>query len=259
MKRLLLAICIIVAVFYFIQPPQVSRDDMPRMYTQVERNVDAKEAGLSLLDRGKRFMHFKEAVQTAIAMRVPAEKYVPLSDIAPSFQEAMVATEDKRFYTHMGFDVYGIARAMYVNILAGETMEGGSTITQQLVKNLFLSSDRVWSRKVEEVALSLAMEHYYTKEQILEMYVNSIYYGNTYYGILAASEGYFHKKPEYLTLAESALLAGLVQAPTFYNPVVNPEAARIKRMHVLERMLDQHYITEKQKKEAEEAPLLPQK
>lgn len=259
MKRLILAIIVVCSVFYFVQPPKVLNDSIPKVYTEVEKNIEAEEEGLSLKGHAMRFIHFQDAVQKALHHRVSAANYVPADQIPTVMKEAIVATEDKRFYEHPGIDFYGIARAFYVNSMAGETVEGGSTITQQLVKNLFLSPKRVWTRKVEEVALAFMMEHYYTKEEILAMYLNSIYYGNHYYGIKEASEGYFNESPQQIKLAQAALLAGLPQAPTFYNPKVNPIAAVAKRDIVLELMMKQHMITKLQADTAKSLPLLPVK
>ena len=126
--------------------------------------------------------------------------------------------EDKRYYKHGAIDVLGIIRAFYTNTIAGETVEGGSTITQQVVKNLFLSSKRIMSRKVEEAILASEMEHYYSKEEILTMYLNTVYYGHNYYGIYEAAHGYFGTSPSRLTLGQSALLAALPNAPSYLDP-----------------------------------------
>ena len=150
-------------------------------------------------------------------------------------KNALVAIEDKRYYNHGAIDVLGIIRAFYTNTIAGETVEGGSTITQQLVKNLFLSSKRIMSRKVEEAILASEMEHYYSKEEILTMYLNTVYYGHGYYGIYEASHGYFGTSPSRLTLAQSALLAALPNAPSYLDPYTNYKGAKARQKLVLEQ------------------------
>lgn len=257
MKRLILGILIVAAIFYFIQPPTVSHDDAPKVYTKVEKTLEQKEESLTLPNRFDRIMNFQDEVQKAMNARVAPKNQVTENEIPEMMFDALVATEDKRFYSHPGVDVYGIFRAFYVNSLAGETVEGGSTITQQLVKNLFLSSQRTWTRKTEELVLALMMEHYYTKKEILTMYLNSVYFGNNYYGIKEATEGYFNEEPNEIGLCQAALLAGLPQAPTFYNPKANPIAAKAKREIVLELMLKQNLITKKDFNGAVNAVLLP--
>ena len=147
-------------------------------------------------------------------------QWVPLESMAREMPQAVVASEDQNFMRHHGFDFEGIARATLVNLQSGEIEEGASTITQQLVKNLFLSHEQSFGRKAEEFVLALDMEWNYSKDEILEMYLNTIYYGSNYYGIGAASEGYFGKRPRDLALPESAMLAGLPNAPSLYSPYV---------------------------------------
>lgn len=259
MKKILFGIIIVGAIFYFVQPPNVVRDDAPKKYTQVEQKLELKENSRTVYDRIERLTHFKEEVTTALNERVKPSEYVPDEEIPEVVKEALIAVEDKRFMSHPGVDIYGVFRAFYVNSLSGETVEGGSTITQQLVKNLFLTADRTWTRKAEELVLALMMEHYYTKDQILGMYLNSVYYGNNYYGLREASEGYFKVDPRQINLAQAALLAGLPQAPTFYNPIENPVAATAKREIVLNLMLNQNMITKKQYEIAKGAPLIYRK
>lgn len=218
--------------------------------------IALQEKELPLMKHVDRFINFRETVQEALNRRVAPADYVPDQDIPRVMKQAIVATEDKRFYDHGAIDFYGIVRALYTNILAGQTVEGGSTITQQLVKNLFLSSDRVWSRKAEELLIAFMMETYYTKEEILTMYLNSIYYGNDYTGIKEASEGYFKVEPKNLTIAQSAMLAGLPQAPTYYNPVKNPEAAQRRRAVVIHLMKEQRLITPQEAYDADKAPVI---
>lgn len=215
-------------------------------HTQREESLESTEDQLSRTERISRLFHFTDAVETALNNRVPPNQQVKGDHISTHLKEALVATEDKRFYEHGAIDVFGIGRAFYTNLTAGRTVEGGSTITQQLVKNLFLSSKRIMSRKVEEVILAYLMEYYYSKDEILAMYLNTIYYGNDYYGIYQASTGYFDTTPEKLTLGQSALLAGLPQAPSYYNPVKNYKEAKERQRTVLTLMTQQGLISNRE-------------
>lgn len=167
-----------------------------------------------------------------------------------SLKEAVVATEDRRFYEHGAIDPIGIARAVIVNFNSGRTMEGGSSISQQVVKNTFLTQERTLTRKAQELILSILLERNYSKDEILEIYLNTAYFGANATGIEQASRIYFNKKPEYLTLAQSSLLAGLLQAPSYYNPLENYEAARNRQKIVLTLMAEQGYITDQQAQNA---------
>ncbi len=160
-------------------------------------------------------------------------KNVTLNEISPHFVNALLATEDRRFYSHFGIDPIAIVRAILVDIRHMKLMEGGSTLTQQLARNIFLSHERSMKRKVQEAFLALKLEQELSKEEILELYVNNIYFGEGAYGIHAACEIYFNKKPSELTVDEAATLAGMPQAPSGYNPFLNPEAAKKRRNEVL--------------------------
>lgn len=186
---------------------------------------------------------------------------VKMSDIPESLKEATIAIEDKRFYQHQGFDPIGIVRAAYRNIRGGGFEQGGSTITQQLARNVYLSKTKTVSRKVQELALATAIERKYTKEQILEMYLNQIYYGSGAYGVESAARTYFGKSVGDLTLAESALIAGLPQRPSGYSPHTNMKAAIGRRNVVLRQMAEQGLITEQEAEEAisEEVNLVPRR
>ncbi len=167
---------------------------------------------------------------------------VPLSDIPTSFKNAIVATEDADFYGHLGISPKGIARAMVSNLMAGSVVQGGSTLTQQLAKILFLRPERTLRRKVQEAYLALQIEKTYTKEEILEFYCNQIYMGHGRYGIEAASQFYFGKPSRDLTLSEAAILAGIPQRPEVFSPLRNPDVARRKRDHVLDRMVEEGHL-----------------
>ncbi|WP_188389280.1 transglycosylase domain-containing protein [Priestia taiwanensis] len=158
-------------------------------------------------------------------------------------RQAFIAVEDKRFYEHDGIDVRAIARAAVTDIKAGRIVEGGSTITQQLAKNIFLTNDRTWSRKWKEYLYAKKIERTYSKDQILNMYMNNIYYGNGSYGIKSAAYNYFGKEVEQLTIAEGAMLASVIKGPTYYAPTNNLEKAIERRNLTLRLMHEQGYIT----------------
>ncbi|MBY6037960.1 PBP1A family penicillin-binding protein [Fictibacillus nanhaiensis] len=168
---------------------------------------------------------------------------VGIEDIPVHVQEAFVAVEDSRFYKHNGIDVKAILRAIYKDILAGSKVEGGSTITQQLAKNVFLSHEKSWLRKTKEAIIAINLERRYSKDKILEMYLNQIYFGHGAYGIQLASKTYFNKDVNQLTIAEGALLAGLPKAPNHYSPIKHPEAAKERRDLVLALMEKQNYLS----------------
>lgn len=184
--------------------------------------------------------------------------YKTYDEINPNVFKALIAIEDHRFYEHNGIDYIGLARAGTKIILSkGDTIQGGSTITQQLVKNVFLTMDiSIW-RKLEEMVIAQELEKIYTKEQILEFYVNNINYGNGTYSIESASQYYFQKDTNSLTIPEIALLTGIPNNPTLYDPITNPENALKKRNVILERMFEEGYITEEEKNQyqAEEIKL----
>ncbi len=167
---------------------------------------------------------------------------IKLEDLPDYVKEATIAIEDKNFYTHHGFDSGGILRALY-KTATGQRLEGGSTITQQLVKVALLTPERTISRKIKEAILTVATEILYSKNQILEMYLNHIPYGGTAYGIEAAAHRFFDKKASELTLSEATLLVGLPQAPSRYSPLGNPDSARARQSLVLNRMVEDNYIS----------------
>lgn len=169
-----------------------------------------------------------------------------LDEMSPYIPKAIVAIEDRRFYSHFGIDPIGLARAVVANLVEGHVSEGGSTLTQQLAKNLFLTPDRTIERKVQEVLLALWLEHKFTKDQILDMYLNRVYFGSGAYGVEAASRRYFGKSARDDTLAEAALLAGLVKAPSRLSPAHDPKAAWARAQVVLQAMYDQGMINKTQ-------------
>lgn len=160
--------------------------------------------------------------------------YVQAKDINRTFLNAIVAIEDHRFYEHGAIDLISITRATLINIKNKEILEGGSTITQQLVKNVFLDMNQTFERKINEIFLAFELEKLYSKEEILELYVNVVYYGDGYTGIKAACNGYFNKQPKDLTEDEATLLAGLPQAPSLYSLNDNYERALDRQQEVIE-------------------------
>lgn len=171
-------------------------------------------------------------------------KPIQLSDIPPTLIDALLATEDRRFYEHTGIDPIGIARALVQNVKNQGVHEGGSTLTQQLARNIFLSNERSIQRKVKEALLAIKLEQQLTKDQILELYLNNIYFGEGAYGIGAASEIYFGKPARSLNKAECALLAGLPQAPSRYSPFSNPDLARKRRNEVIDNLVETGKLSE---------------
>ena len=174
----------------------------------------------------------------------------PLADIPQSLTQAVIAVEDARFFEHPGLDVIGILRATWTNLRRGGRVEGASTITQQLARSLFLSPERTFVRKFKELILAYKIEVILSKEQILEMYLNQIYFGQGAYGVAAASQTYFGKDPGALNLAESALLAGLPKSPNNYSPYKYPERAKKRQEHVLARMEEGGFVTAAEQQEA---------
>src|ERR671925_1323721 len=171
-------------------------------------------------------------------LHVERRIFGPLAHIPQSLRDAVIATEDRRFYSHFGIDPIGVARAVYQNYRRGRIVEGGSTITQQLTKVLFLTPDKSLERKMKEAALALELERKYSKDRILEMYLNQVYFGHGAYGVEAAARTYFGKSVSELSVREAALLAGLPRAPTTYSPFEHGEAAKRRREVVLRRMVE---------------------
>lgn len=170
-------------------------------------------------------------------------KNVPLDQVPEHFQKAVIAIEDRRFYQHNGVDFRSISRAFLSNVQNGRIVEGGSTITQQYVKNVFLGNEKSIARKIREAGLAFQMEQKYPKNKILELYLNTVYFGNGAYGTKSAAETYFGKSLDQLTIDESALLAGITKEPDRYNPYVHPDEAKRRRNYVLRTMLKYKYIS----------------
>jgi len=170
--------------------------------------------------------------------------YTPLAAIPLNLQHGLIATEDERFYSNHGIDIIGLVRALWDDLRAGRIVEGGSTITQQLAKNAYMNdNDHTWLLKLEAIVLALKIDHRYRKGQILELYLNLIYFGDQSYGIGAAAQHYFHTTPSHLDLAQCAYLAGLPQAPSGYNFYHHPAAAVHRQQAVLNQMVADDYIS----------------
>jgi penicillin-binding protein 1A len=195
---------------------------------------------LTILARGGEF----------IAERGMRRGYVLFKDLPPHLVKAVLATEDRRFFYHFGLDPIGLARAASANWRSGEVQQGGSTITQQLAKNLFLQPKRTLARKAEEFILALWLEHRFSKQEILELYLNRVYFGGGNYGIGAAAHSYFGKAPQDITLAEAALLAGLIKAPSYYSPTANRDRARARAKEILRLLAETDQIDINQYAEA---------
>ena len=213
------------------QPFDPSKYDSDKKVSADTTTPKAEELGV--LDSVNRMTSIKPAVDEKIR---DLPHYVTIDKLPTILCQAVVAVEDNRFYNHKGFDFIGIARAVFVNVEAGEIQEGASTITQQTVKNLFLTSDQTFTRKAEELVLAMNMEKDFDKDKILEIYLNVIYFGSNFYGIHDAAQGYFAKEPDELTIAECAMLAGLPNAPSVYSPYVDFHLAKQRQLIVIDAM-----------------------
>jgi 1A family penicillin-binding protein len=211
--------------------------------------INRKDTGITIQDRqGRSFFHFYDA---------KSKHVVPLNEVPLTAQQAVIAIEDQSFYTNFGISPRGIIRSAITNMKAGRILYGGSTITQQLIKNSLLTTQKSWLRKYEEVWLALELEARYTKADILTMYFNSAYFGEGAFGIEEAAQTYFNKPAKALTLGESSLLAGLLTSPSTLSPLSHEPKQAINRQRlVLQNMLEQGYITPAQKNAAANEPLI---
>src|SRR5215467_10325854 len=191
---------------------------------------------------------FDENDELITEFHVERRIFVPLAQIPHALRDAVIATEDARFYSHYGVDPTGIGRAIYQNFRRGRIVEGGSTITQQLAKVLFLTPDKSLERKLKEAVLAVELERRYSKDRILEMYLNQIYFGHGAFGVEAAARTFFGKGVNELSPAECALLAGLPKAPTSYSPFDHANAAKLRREVVLRRLVEFGTIKEQEAK-----------
>ncbi|MCS1352645.1 transglycosylase domain-containing protein [Mechercharimyces sp. CAU 1602] len=224
--------CILLLTLYLYSRP-LPIPDIPLTTTIVDQHGER----IDQLDRGEH----RDAVK--------------LKDIDSSLIQATLAAEDHSFYEHWGFSLRGITRAIWVNMRNGQLSQGASTITQQLARNLYLSHERTWTRKWKEALYTIQLELHYTKDEILTMYLNDIYYGHGAYGIERASHLYFHKPARALTLAESSILAGIPRGPKYYSPIENEKRAKQRQAVILRTMEQTGYISKEQRIEAEQTPL----
>ena len=178
-----------------------------------------------------------------------ASDYLTLDKIPKVFKDAIIAVEDHRFESHGAVDFISIGRAITRNITNMSFAEGGSTITQQFEKNTFFTQEGTLKRKIAEIFAAIDLEKAYSKDEIIEMYMNTIYFGDGYYGINQASHGYFNKDPLDLTFDEATLLAGLPNAPSVYSLTTNPDLAEQRRQHVIQSMIDYGFLIESQTEE----------
>ncbi len=170
--------------------------------------------------------------------------YIKIDNVSTDFKYAIIAIEDHRFESHGAVDFISIARAIYKNIARRNLSEGGSTITQQLAKNAFFTQESTLARKLAEIFAAVELEKIYSKDEIIELYINTIYYGDGYYGVNAASHGYFNKAPSELTFDEATLLAGIPNAPSVYSLSNNPDLARQRQKYVIQSMIEYGFVTE---------------
>lgn len=216
---------------YMLEPPPLAIDQQTTLYNS-DGEVIAKERGIE------------------------SSKYVPLEEISPHLIESTIAVEDRRFYEHHGFDYRRIISAILLDLKTLSLKEGASTLTQQYARNLYLSHEKTWMRKLKEAFYTIRLEMHYTKDEILEGYLNTIYFGHGAYGIESASSYYFDKHASDLTLAEAAMLAGIPKGPTYYSPVNDEERATNRQHDILRKMKEQQKITEEQYMEAVQEELV---
>lgn len=172
------------------------------------------------------------------------ENFTYIEDLPKEYINAVIATEDRRFYKHNGIDIIAIGRAIITDIKEMKFVEGGSTITQQVAKNIYFSQEKSAIRKIAEFFMAIQMEKVYDKDEIFELYVNTSYFGSGYYCIADATKGYFDKKPSEMDLYDSSLLAGIPNAPSIYDPTKNPDLAMQRQRQVLLKMVDNEYLSE---------------
>lgn len=188
----------------------------------------------------------EKSIEDRIASLRAESFYTKYDDLAPSYIDAVICVEDHKFFDHHGVDLFYICRALYNDFMAKKPVEGGSTITQQLAKNLVFTQEKTIYRKIAELLATHDLEKKYSKEEIFELYVNKMYFGNGYYNIHDASYGYYNKAPKDLTLYEATLLAGVPNAPSVYAPTVNLKLAEKRQLHVIAKMLEYGKLTEEQ-------------
>lgn len=187
------------------------------------------------------------SVKDKVAEIQSQENYTKIEDLPEFYLNAVIAVEDHRFYDHGAIDIISIGRAVWTNIKSFELREGGSTITQQLAKNIYFTQEKTALRKIAEIFMAFEIEKNCDKDEILELYVNTSYFGDGYYCVKEAANGYFDKEPIDMTEYESSMLAGIPNAPSVYAPTKNPDLAKQRQNQVLDRMVKYEYITEEEK------------
>lgn len=188
----------------------------------------------------------KTSIETMVSNIQSGENFVSIDEMPKDYVNAVIAVEDRRFYKHNGIDLISIGRAVFTDIKNLKLVEGGSTITQQVAKNNLFTQEKKLERKIAEIFASFDIEKVCTKDEIFELYVNTCYFGDGYYCIKDATEGYFGKEPKDMDLYESTLLAGIPNAPSVYAPTKNPDLAKERQAQVIEKMIKNHYLTKEQ-------------
>lgn len=206
---------------------------------------------IALLFIGNGYNMYKEAIEkTSLEDKVEKiktkENYTKISELPQIYIDAVISVEDHRFYTHKGIDIIAIGRAAWNDIKAMKFVEGGSTITQQLAKNIYFTQEKKIERKIAEVFMATKIEEKYSKKEILELYLNTSYFGDGYYTVKEASRGYFNKEPYQLTKYEAIMLAGIPNAPSDYAPTKNIELAKKRQKQVIEKMIKYKYLSEEE-------------
>lgn len=234
---LLLGVALIAGMVYYMEYSLPDIEALNTVQLQVPLQIFTKDKKLLATFGEKR--------------RIP----IPYNQIPEKLVQAVLATEDQRYFQHAGVDIPGLGRAAVQLVLTGKKLQGGSTITMQVARSFFLTRHKTFGRKIREILLAIKIDHRLSKEKILELYLNKVFLGNRAYGVAAAAEVYYGKRLNELTLDQYAMLAGLPKAPSTLNPLANPQAAIKRRDHVLWRMRDQGYITQAQYEESIKAPL----
>jgi len=234
-------ICLFIIAFFFLCIGGVY------LYIKSSPKLEIKSANAFLMYDANEELFFQGS---------GSQEWINLDDISPYLIETTINTEDKHFYKHHGFDFLRILKAMYVNITSRSKSQGASTISQQYAKNLFLDFDKTWERKINEMWLTMQLEVHYSKDEILEGYLNTINYGHGMYGIENAARFYFDKSAKELDLAESAMLAGIPKSPSYYSPLVNPDLAKSRQLNILHNLLKNKVISEEEYKKAKSEELV---
>lgn len=206
---------------------------------------------ISLVYIGKGYVMYKNALEkvplTEKINEIKSKKnYYSVNNLPAMYKNAVIAAEDHRFYDHSGIDIIAISRALFHDLKAWKFVEGGSTITQQLAKNIYFTQEKKIERKVAEIFMAFALEREYTKDEIIEFYLNTSYFGDGYYTVKEASVGYFNKEPKYMNDYESIMLAGIPNAPSVYSPTKNLDLAIARQRQVINQMIKYKFLSEEE-------------